>query len=568
MPKLVVSYRRADTGPIAGRIFDRLSATYGSESVFMDVDNIPFGVDFREHIQQELSQCDILIVIIGPRWMGVSESGKTRLSDETDPVRIEVETAMRSRVPIIPILVDNASMPKATELPDSLRDFAFRNAAEVDAAGRDFRQHMDRVVRSIDQILERNGKPAAPVKEPPRAQVGLFGGNRNWAIGVALGAMVVVGGAALMAMLNGNQQGVTRTKQSPESIPQRDRRTETPLITAQVDDPPPLAGAPPPGAPPPAAAAPPPTPAKPVSAQPATDYPTRAITTIVPFVAGGATDLIARLAGEYISKSVGQRVIVENKPGAGGAIGMEAVVKSAPDGYTLGMYSATDVLSRYVGAKLNYDPLKDLVPVGIIGRTALVIVVPASSSAKTLPEFIAQAKANPGKLTYASSGDFTASHLSAAQMARAAGINLRHVKYPGLGPAIADLFAGRVSIMHVSPTVRADVQAGRLRALAIVGPERWPEAFPNVPSTKELGLAENDFDMWYGMVAPRGTPEPIVGKLNLSLRQMTADSASRESSGKIQVRPVSMTASEFAATIDAYAPKLEKLVKDLSAAKD
>src|SRR5262245_17680512 len=120
MPKIVVSYRRADTGPVAGRIFDRLGTYYGFESVFMDVDNIPFGADFREHIQEELKHCDLLVVIIGPRWMGVGEGGKTRLSDEIDPVRIEVETAMQLRVPIIPILVDNAPMPKPSELPDSL----------------------------------------------------------------------------------------------------------------------------------------------------------------------------------------------------------------------------------------------------------------------------------------------------------------------------------------------------------------------------------------------------------------------------------------------------------------
>jgi len=167
MPKIVVSYRRSDTGPIAGRIFDRLGAQYGVESVFMDVDSIPFGVDFRDHIQQELSLCDVLVVIIGQRWMGSAEDGKTRLDDETDPVRIEVETAMRARVPIIPILVDRATMPKPGELPPSMKDFAFRNAAEVDAAGRDFRQHMDRVIRAIDRILA--GRPQTHQIEPAQA---------------------------------------------------------------------------------------------------------------------------------------------------------------------------------------------------------------------------------------------------------------------------------------------------------------------------------------------------------------------------------------------------------------
>lgn len=161
MAKIIVSYRRADSAAIAGRIFDRLAARYGEESVFMDVDNIPFGTDFRTHIREELLRSDMLVAVIGPRWTGAAADGKSRIADEADPVRVEVETALTQGIPVLPVLVDGAAMPEANQLPESLKDFAFINAAPVDA-GRDFRAHMDRLLRSMDRILEAKGQtPAA-----------------------------------------------------------------------------------------------------------------------------------------------------------------------------------------------------------------------------------------------------------------------------------------------------------------------------------------------------------------------------------------------------------------------
>jgi TIR domain len=168
MAKIIVSYRRADSAAISGRIFDRLAARYGEDSVFMDVDNIPFGTDFRTHIRDELLRSDMLVAVIGPRWLGVGAEGKSRISDESDPVRVEVETALTQGIPVLPVLIDGAAMPSAEQLPPSLKDLAFINAAPVDA-GRDFRAHMDRLIRSMDRILESRGTALTPAAASPAA---------------------------------------------------------------------------------------------------------------------------------------------------------------------------------------------------------------------------------------------------------------------------------------------------------------------------------------------------------------------------------------------------------------
>ena len=146
MPKIAISYRRADTEVMAGRIRDRLAARYGEDAVFMDIDNIPFGKDFRVHISEAIVQSDVLLVVIGPRWLGASRGGSRKIDDETDFVRLEVETALSNVVPIIPVLAGSARMPQRAQLPESLKDFAFLNAAPVDT-GRDFHQHMERLTR-------------------------------------------------------------------------------------------------------------------------------------------------------------------------------------------------------------------------------------------------------------------------------------------------------------------------------------------------------------------------------------------------------------------------------------
>jgi TIR domain-containing protein len=160
MAKILISYRRSDSAGMTGRIFDRLILKYGASSVFMDVDNIPFGIDFRTHVRDELLQSDVMLVVIGQRWLGRGEGAETRMSDKDDPVRVEVESALNANIPVIPLLVEGAQMPKASELPESLRELVYRNAAIIDS-GRDFHAHVERLSRSIDQIIEQKNKAAA-----------------------------------------------------------------------------------------------------------------------------------------------------------------------------------------------------------------------------------------------------------------------------------------------------------------------------------------------------------------------------------------------------------------------
>jgi hypothetical protein len=161
MPTIVISYRRSDTSAISGRIYDRLTTHYGEHSVFMDVDNIPFGTDFRSQIRETLQRTDVLIAVIGPKWLGANADGTSRMQQKADPVRVEIETALERKIPILPVLVDGAKMPESTELPTEFGSFAYLNAAEV-ATGRDFRGHMERLIGAIDQLAAGNLAAATP----------------------------------------------------------------------------------------------------------------------------------------------------------------------------------------------------------------------------------------------------------------------------------------------------------------------------------------------------------------------------------------------------------------------
>jgi hypothetical protein len=179
MPKIAISYRRSDSSAITGRIFDRLAAHYGKESVFMDIDNIPFGTDFRAHIQEVLRETEVLIVVIGPHWLGRDAAGAVRMSQDSDPVRAEVEAALARNMPLIPVLVDGARMPDSAELPASFNAFAFLNAAEI-ATGRDFHPHLDRLIAAIDRTVQAvAGGAAKPSDRAPPARAGALA-TRPW----------------------------------------------------------------------------------------------------------------------------------------------------------------------------------------------------------------------------------------------------------------------------------------------------------------------------------------------------------------------------------------------------
>jgi uncharacterized low-complexity protein len=199
MPKIVISYRRSDSDAIAGRIRDRLANHYGEDAIFMDIDSIPLGIDFRKHVKGALSQSNVVIAVIGPKWLGPRHRGRPRIQEDTDPVRIEIETALASGLRLIPVLVNHATMPKPSDLPQSLEQFAYHNAAEIDA-GRDFHQHMDRLIRQMDEIL--GVQIAAP--SPPSARA-MPVQRTKLLLAAAVGACVV--GAVAVAWLLRDQLG-------------------------------------------------------------------------------------------------------------------------------------------------------------------------------------------------------------------------------------------------------------------------------------------------------------------------------------------------------------------------
>src|SRR5262245_40128157 len=198
MSKIIVSYRRSDTADITGRIFERLVDRYGEQSVFMDIDAIPYGTDFRHHIQEALRGADILLAVIGTTWLGKTADGKSRIQDEADPVRVEIEAALKQGLTVIPVLVDNATMPGAADLPESIRDFAYINAAPIDT-GRDFRQHMERLTRSIDGIVgtDKAAMEVMLARGYPDAPKPTWSARRMAAV---IGSIAVVLGGAIIAI--------------------------------------------------------------------------------------------------------------------------------------------------------------------------------------------------------------------------------------------------------------------------------------------------------------------------------------------------------------------------------
>jgi tripartite-type tricarboxylate transporter receptor subunit TctC len=298
----------------------------------------------------------------------------------------------------------------------------------------------------------------------------------------------------------------------------------------------------------------------PVAAQ---TYPAKQIKLIVPSSAGGITDFVGRLAADYISQKSGQVVVVENRAGAGGAIGMEAVAKSAPDGYTIGSCNTGDLISKFMHKGLTFDSLKDLVPLAIIGDAPQLLAITAQLPMKTFQEFVAHARANDGKINYGSAGTGSLTQIGAELFARQAGLKLVHVPYRGAVPAITDMIAGRVQMMHISlnPTI-AHIRAGTLRPLAVTVKERWVEHLPDVPTTAEVGMPNYLMDIWFGLVAPRGVPKPILDQLNGYMREMVADPAMRKRIVDGFLRPVAMTVDEFGAYVANDAPRWEKLIRE------
>jgi tripartite-type tricarboxylate transporter receptor subunit TctC len=298
----------------------------------------------------------------------------------------------------------------------------------------------------------------------------------------------------------------------------------------------------------------------------AQDYPTRTVRIVVPAAPGGGTDIVARVLAQDFSKALGQPFVVENKPGAGNMIGIEAVARSAPDGYTLLMVPATIALNSVLYKKVPYHPIRDFAPITLAATAPLVLIVHPSVPAQSLAEFIALARRQPGKMSYGTPGIGTTPHLCMELLKSMAGIDLVHVPYRGTAPAAADVISGQIATMFATAlTARPMIDAGRVRALAVSGPQRV-HALPNVPPVAEAGVPGYAAIQWYGLLAPAGTPAATVARLNAEAIKSLRTAEMKERLAADGAEPQGSTPEEFAATIRHEIPEYARIVK-ISGAK-
>jgi tripartite-type tricarboxylate transporter receptor subunit TctC len=277
-------------------------------------------------------------------------------------------------------------------------------------------------------------------------------------------------------------------------------------------------------------------------------YPVKPVTIIVPFPAGGGTDLAIRSLQPKLQARLGVPIIVENRPGAGGTIGTSAGAKAAPDGYTLVAVTTTTIASaKAVYPQISYDPVKDFVPIGSIGLTPFVLVVAPNLPVKSFDEFLQYAKAQGGTLNYASVGNGSASHLVGEWFKRRTGVAMTHVPYRGATPAQMDLMAGHVQVLFDNPTALVQyVRAGKMKALAI---SDTSPILPGVASFESLGLRDFRPELWYGIMAPAGTPQPVVTQLQTAFAAAVEDSSVKADLQARGITPLNMSPSVFASRI-------------------
>jgi tripartite-type tricarboxylate transporter receptor subunit TctC len=291
-------------------------------------------------------------------------------------------------------------------------------------------------------------------------------------------------------------------------------------------------------------------------------FPNRPITLVIPFAPGGSTSIVGRVIADKMSELLKEKVVVDNRPGAGGTVGTKAVAKSDPDGYTLLLgYTGTLAIGPALYKNAGYDPRKDFAPIGPIGNAPNSLVVHPSFPAKTVAELIAYAKANPGKVNFGSAGAGTVSHITGEYFARSAGITLVHIPYKGTGPALTDLLGGHIPMAFAPiPASHASVSGGLLRALAVTSTTR-SSLLPDVPTIAESGLPGFDLSLYYGLVAPAGTPRLIIDKLNRELRAALASSEVKKQLGLDGTEITPGTPEDYADFIDKDERKWSQLVK-------
>ncbi|QKV52146.1 Bug family tripartite tricarboxylate transporter substrate binding protein [Comamonas antarctica] len=295
----------------------------------------------------------------------------------------------------------------------------------------------------------------------------------------------------------------------------------------------------------------------------AANWPDKPIKWIVPFPPGGAMDAIARTLGEVAGRKLGQPFVIENKPGAGGNIGADAVAKSPADGYTLMITSIGMATNGALYNKLSYDPVKDFAPVSLLAVVPNILVAgPKQADVKTVKDLIAKAKQNPDKLTYASAGNGTSIHLAGASFTSLTGVKMLHVPYRGSGPAITDMLGGQVDFMFDSITsARPHIEAGKLRAIAITTKTRSP-SLPDVPTVAEAGVPGYEVSPWFATFMPAGTPAPIVEKLGKTLNEAMNDPDVKKRFSAIGAEPIGSTPQALAAHLKTETERWTKLIKE------
>ncbi|WP_280189599.1 tripartite tricarboxylate transporter substrate binding protein [Delftia sp. PS-11] len=291
-------------------------------------------------------------------------------------------------------------------------------------------------------------------------------------------------------------------------------------------------------------------------------WPARPVSLIVPFPAGGTTDVLARALGQELSKSLGQPVIVENRPGAGATLGADHVAKARPDGYTLLMGAVHHTIATSVYRKLGYDLQKDFAPITMVAVVPNVLVVNPQVPARNVQELLAQAKAQPGKLTYGSNGAGTGQHLIGSQFASQGGVDLLHIPYKGSGPLTTDLLGGQVTMSFDTVTpVLPHIKAGKLRPLAVTTARR-SVALPDVPTMDEAGLKGFDMGTWFGVLAPVATPKEVLARLGTDMNRIIESPPFRRKMEEIGAEPIGGSPEQMARQIRDDTARFAKLVKE------
>jgi tripartite-type tricarboxylate transporter receptor subunit TctC len=303
-------------------------------------------------------------------------------------------------------------------------------------------------------------------------------------------------------------------------------------------------------------------------AQTASSFPNQPIRMVVPYPPGGPTDITARVVAAEMSKTIGQNIVIDNRPGASGMIGSEMVTKATPDGYTLLANASIHVINPSVYPDMRFDAIKDFAPITQLAQVPLVLVVPANSPIKSVKDLVEYAKANPGKVNFGSAGSASAQHLAGESFKIAAGIQMQHIPYKGSAPALTDLAGGQLQLMFDSmPSATPMINSGKLRAIAVTTTTR-AKARPDLPTIAESGFPGFDISTWYAYWAPKGTPADVVEKLAASAAQALKNPEVIAKYEAMGAEPVGSTPAQFAAYVESEAKKWSEIVKKSGAKLD